>query len=117
AQVYIMQHRRARWPAIFPAWGCLARRGIGEIEMSKFNFASHGRFLLLAVGRYGGIVDGRLGVQNVIEPPHGSGASLKNVRDETECDDGKDQLNHVGIKSNEFAQRDLLEDDLPASEP
>src|SRR6266702_866362 len=43
-QVYIMQHRRASRSAIFFPWGCFAPSGIGEIEMSKFNLASHGRF-------------------------------------------------------------------------
>ncbi len=71
----------------------------------------------MVLRRYGCVIDRRFGVQDVIEPAHGGGAALEDVGDETQRDHGEDQLDHVGIKSHEFAERDLPEDHLPAAEP
>ena len=51
-----------------------------------------GRFLLrLAARRHCGIVDGRLGVQDVVQTAHGSGAALEDIGDEAQRDHGEDQ--------------------------
>ena len=83
--------------------------------MAEFDFAAHGRFR--APWRRGRHVressmEG-LASQNVVQPAHGSRAALKNIGDEPERDHGEDQLDHVGVKGHEFAERNLLADHLP----
>src|ERR1700736_5095057 len=63
------------------------------------------------------IIDVGLGGENVIQPPHGGRATLKNIGDPAESDHRPDELCKVPVKSDQSAERNLAAEQLMPSLP
>src|SRR2546430_13022176 len=82
--------------------------------MAEFDFAKR----LGAFGNFrGAVVNIRLGDEDVIEPAHGSGASLKNIGDPPEGDHGPDEQSEVSVEGNQRAEGNLAAEELVAALP
>src|SRR5882762_5120196 len=101
--------------------GCSARGAVtrnirrkSEVQIAKFDFAGN-----RCAGSNPGIavIDLRLRAQDVIEAAHGSGATLKNIRDPAESDHLPDQQAKKAVESNERAKRYLAAKKLVAALP
>ncbi len=87
--------------------GCSARGAVtrnirrkSEVQIAKFDFAGNrcaGSDSCIAV------IDLRLRAQDVIEAAHGSGATLKNIRDPAESDHGPDEKAEKAVERDEGA--------------
>ena len=89
--------------------------GIGEGQMAELDLAAQ-----LEVGRDawigGGIVDGRLLDEQLVDAGDGCGAALEEIDHPADGDDRPGHHHHVGVEGDEVADRDAMVDDLVAAD-
>ena len=89
---------------------------VAEVEVAELDLAVQD-----GIGGNGGIggavVDGRLGLEQLVDALYRGGAALEDVDDPADGDDWPDEHDHVGAEGDELADVDAVGDDeVPAGQ-
>ena len=87
---------------------------VAEVEVAEFDLpAKDGVSGNRRIGR--GVVDGRFGLEQLVNAHHGGGAALEQIHNPAHGDDGPDEHDHVGAEGHERAHRDAMGEDQVAA--